>query len=312
MQVTFLRVWSHRTRYDRRWSPNTWLYRIATNLAIDQLRARQSRQRASEPMRLHLRRVADAGSRGDLGRLDGAEVKAILEELAAELERAPAGGLPAARGRGPGVAGGGADPRLQELDGAQSPVRGPPHPAPRAGPALPGVRRPRDRGPRRPLELSGLAGGHRLATRRRRRAARLAGQPRAPGRVRFLPWAGGGDRSDAAAGGGRGTDAGDRRRRHPDDCRHRALAGGLRTAGGAQPAGPARRCWRRRRSSPCWRRRWVCDGSWIASVSPAAAPMAVDALAAARRCAAGRGGAAGRCPRLPVRHRRAPGRPHLR
>ena len=84
VQVTFLRVWSHRTGYDRRWSPNTWLYRIATNLAIDQLRARQSRQRASEPMRLHLRRVADAG-RADPGRLGGKEVKAILEELAAEL-----------------------------------------------------------------------------------------------------------------------------------------------------------------------------------------------------------------------------------
>jgi RNA polymerase sigma-70 factor (ECF subfamily) len=85
VQVTFLRAWSHRTRYDRRWSPNTWLYRIATNLAIDQLRSRQSRQRASEPMRLHLRRVADAGSRGDLGRLGGKEVRGILEELAGEL-----------------------------------------------------------------------------------------------------------------------------------------------------------------------------------------------------------------------------------
>ena len=85
VQVTFLRVWNHRRRYDRRWSPNTWLYRIATNLAIDQLRARRSRQRASEPMRLHLRRVADASSRGDLGRLGGKEVRGILEELAGEL-----------------------------------------------------------------------------------------------------------------------------------------------------------------------------------------------------------------------------------
>ena len=85
VQVTFLRVWSHRDGYDRRWSPNTWLYRIATNLAIDQLRARRSRQRASEPMRLHLRRVADAGAGGELGRLGGKEVKGILEELAGEL-----------------------------------------------------------------------------------------------------------------------------------------------------------------------------------------------------------------------------------
>ncbi len=85
VQVTFLRVWSHRRRYDRRWSPNTWLYRIATNLAIDQLRARRSRQRASEPIRLHLRRVADNRNRQDLGRLGGREVEAILAELAGEL-----------------------------------------------------------------------------------------------------------------------------------------------------------------------------------------------------------------------------------
>ena len=85
VQVTFLRVWSHRSRYDRRWSPNTWIYRITTNLAIDQLRARRSRQRASEPMRLHLRRVADARRGGDLGRLGGKEVRGILEELAGEL-----------------------------------------------------------------------------------------------------------------------------------------------------------------------------------------------------------------------------------
>ena len=85
VQVTFLRVWNHRAGYDRRWSPNTWLYRIATNLAIDQLRARRSRQLASEPMRLHLRRVADARGRGELGRLGGKEVRGILEELAGEL-----------------------------------------------------------------------------------------------------------------------------------------------------------------------------------------------------------------------------------
>ncbi len=85
VQVAFLRVWTHRRRYDRRWSPNTWLYRIATNLAIDQLRTRRSRQRASEPMRLHLRRAADARRHGQLGRLGGQEVRAILEELAGGL-----------------------------------------------------------------------------------------------------------------------------------------------------------------------------------------------------------------------------------
>lgn len=85
VQVTFLRVWSHRASYNRRWSPNTWLYRIATNLAIDQLRARRSRQKAREPMRLHLRRAADASGYSELARLGRKEVKGILEELAGEL-----------------------------------------------------------------------------------------------------------------------------------------------------------------------------------------------------------------------------------
>ena len=75
----FLRLWEKRERYDERWSPNTWIYRIATNLAIDQLRSRQSRQRYQEPIRLHLRDLADGpgfplviafsllGARADLG-----------------------------------------------------------------------------------------------------------------------------------------------------------------------------------------------------------------------------------------------------
>ena len=57
VQVTFFRLWEHRKRYDAKWSPNTWIYRIATNLAIDQLRSRQSRQRAAEPVRLHIQSV---------------------------------------------------------------------------------------------------------------------------------------------------------------------------------------------------------------------------------------------------------------
>ena len=54
VQVTFFRLWEHRDRFDDRWSPNTWIYRIATNLAIDQLRSRRSRDRQSEPVRLHM------------------------------------------------------------------------------------------------------------------------------------------------------------------------------------------------------------------------------------------------------------------
>jgi RNA polymerase sigma-70 factor, ECF subfamily len=85
VQVTFFRLWEHRGRFDDRWSPNTWIYRIATNLAIDQLRSRRSRERSHEPVRHHLRRVEDDRSHRDLSDLQGREVAAIFRELAAGL-----------------------------------------------------------------------------------------------------------------------------------------------------------------------------------------------------------------------------------
>jgi RNA polymerase sigma-70 factor (ECF subfamily) len=45
-QMVFVRVWEQIRRYDDQYSFNTWLYRIATNLAIDYLRSSRSRQRA--------------------------------------------------------------------------------------------------------------------------------------------------------------------------------------------------------------------------------------------------------------------------
>ncbi len=85
VQVTFLRLWEKRERFDERWSPNTWIYRIATNLAIDQLRSRQSRQRHQEPIRLHLRDLAAGQDRHDRASLGENEVMGIFTELAAEL-----------------------------------------------------------------------------------------------------------------------------------------------------------------------------------------------------------------------------------
>ncbi|MGH9400421.1 MAG: RNA polymerase sigma factor [Thermoanaerobaculia bacterium] len=45
-QMVFVRIWEELHRYDETYSFNTWLYRIATNLAIDFLRSSRSRQRA--------------------------------------------------------------------------------------------------------------------------------------------------------------------------------------------------------------------------------------------------------------------------
>ncbi len=46
VQMAWLRAWQRLGKYNRRWSFSTWIYRIATNLAIDVIRARSSRERA--------------------------------------------------------------------------------------------------------------------------------------------------------------------------------------------------------------------------------------------------------------------------
>jgi RNA polymerase sigma-70 factor (ECF subfamily) len=79
LQLTFLRVWEHGDRFDERWSPNTWLYRIATNLAIDHLRASQRRRRALEPVGAHLRQVS--ATHRDLSQLEDKEVEEIFRTL---------------------------------------------------------------------------------------------------------------------------------------------------------------------------------------------------------------------------------------
>jgi RNA polymerase sigma-70 factor (ECF subfamily) len=85
VQVTFFKVWESRKKFDDRWSPNTWIYRIASNLAIDHLRSRRSRERSHEPVRQHLLHVADGRASRDLSRLQQAEVAAIFRDLSAGL-----------------------------------------------------------------------------------------------------------------------------------------------------------------------------------------------------------------------------------
>ncbi|HEY4563996.1 MAG TPA: RNA polymerase sigma factor [Thermoanaerobaculia bacterium] len=85
VQVTFFRVWESRRKFDDRWSPNTWVYRIASNLAIDHLRSRKSRERSHEPVRQHLQQVADTRASRDLSRLQQWEVAAIFRDLSAGL-----------------------------------------------------------------------------------------------------------------------------------------------------------------------------------------------------------------------------------
>jgi RNA polymerase sigma-70 factor, ECF subfamily len=84
-QLAFIRAWENLSRYDPAWSFSTWLYRIASNLAIDLIRARDSRQRTNAA---HLRMVSDSVGSTALADLAEGEVRAIFDELAATLSPA--------------------------------------------------------------------------------------------------------------------------------------------------------------------------------------------------------------------------------
>ena len=84
VQVTFLRVWENRSRFDRRWSPNTWIYRIASNLAIDELRSRKVRERSLQPAGVFLRAIA-GGRETSLAELEDREIETIFQRLAESL-----------------------------------------------------------------------------------------------------------------------------------------------------------------------------------------------------------------------------------
>lgn len=85
VQLAFVKAWENRHRYDPKWAPNTWLYRIASNLSIDFLRSKGSRDRQDEPVRAHLHEVASAGERRRRAGFESREVDAILDELLTAL-----------------------------------------------------------------------------------------------------------------------------------------------------------------------------------------------------------------------------------
>jgi RNA polymerase sigma-70 factor (ECF subfamily) len=84
VQVTFFKVWENRRKFDTRWSPNTWLYRITSNLAIDHLRSRRCRERSDEPFRQHLRQVGEF-QEADLTVLQQDEIGAIFRAISGGL-----------------------------------------------------------------------------------------------------------------------------------------------------------------------------------------------------------------------------------
>jgi len=84
VQMAFLKAWQRLDSYDSRWSFATWLYRIGTNLAIDLLRSKSSRDRAHRAGSEHRLRVV--GESEPASRLaDGREVERLLENLVESL-----------------------------------------------------------------------------------------------------------------------------------------------------------------------------------------------------------------------------------
>jgi len=84
-QMVFLRVWNEIHRYDSRYSLNTWLYRIATNLSIDFLRSSRSRERAHGAT-LHLVRAREEATAGDATRTaEDAELSQLFEAVSCRL-----------------------------------------------------------------------------------------------------------------------------------------------------------------------------------------------------------------------------------
>ena len=84
-QMVFLRVWEQIERYDDAYSFNTWLYRIATNLAIDFLRSVRSRERAHTAT-LHLVRQREEASQRETTRAaEDGELARLFESVSARL-----------------------------------------------------------------------------------------------------------------------------------------------------------------------------------------------------------------------------------
>ncbi|MCP4902176.1 MAG: sigma-70 family RNA polymerase sigma factor [bacterium] len=84
VQLAFLRAWQRLDRYDSRWSFATWLYRIGTNLAIDLIRSRGSREKAHQAGGAHILRVVGRPSTPS-DELAHGEVAGILDQLVESL-----------------------------------------------------------------------------------------------------------------------------------------------------------------------------------------------------------------------------------
>jgi len=80
VQMAFLKAWQKLDRYDPRYSFTTWLYRIGTNLAIDLLRSRTSRERAHKAGTEHRLRLVGHGEDAS-ARAERTEAVDVLQQI---------------------------------------------------------------------------------------------------------------------------------------------------------------------------------------------------------------------------------------
>ncbi len=84
-QMVFLRVWEQLGRYDEKYSFNTWIYRISTNLAIDFLRSSRSRERAHGAT-LHLVRLRQEATGPETTRAaEDDEITRLFDRVSVQL-----------------------------------------------------------------------------------------------------------------------------------------------------------------------------------------------------------------------------------
>lgn len=81
-QLAFVRVWENVHKYDPHYAFDTWLYRIVTNVAIDFIRSRQSREAAVNSSLRLVRTMADADQPVSLQRK---EIESVFADVSGVL-----------------------------------------------------------------------------------------------------------------------------------------------------------------------------------------------------------------------------------
>jgi RNA polymerase sigma-70 factor, ECF subfamily len=81
-QLVFIKLWENLEKYDARYAFDTWLYRMVTNVAIDFIRSRQSRDNA---VNSNLRLVKTSSEEEQTVTVQRKEIEAVFNELSAAL-----------------------------------------------------------------------------------------------------------------------------------------------------------------------------------------------------------------------------------